>query len=105
MVAVGVAPSLPRSPWQNPYAERLIGSIRRECLNHFVIVNAKHLKRTLTNYLRYQLLKDQLQAELQFAHVESWAGAGDLAECTGTGDRKSVGVCPVGRENISRVAK
>jgi putative transposase len=34
----------PRSPWQNPYAERLIGSIRRECLNHYVIVNARHLK-------------------------------------------------------------
>src|SRR5262245_38989251 len=37
----------PRSPWQNPYAERLIGSIRRDCLNHFVILNAKHLRRTL----------------------------------------------------------
>ena len=43
----------PRSPWQNPYAERLIGSIRRECLNHFVILNAKHLKRTLTSYIAY----------------------------------------------------
>jgi transposase InsO family protein len=30
----------PRSPWQNPYAERLIGSIRRECLNHYIILNA-----------------------------------------------------------------
>jgi len=43
----------PRSPWQNPDAERLIGSIRRECLNHFVILNANHLKRTLTKYFRY----------------------------------------------------
>jgi transposase InsO family protein len=43
----------PRSPWQNPYAERLIGSIRRECLNHFVILNAKHLNRTLTKYFSY----------------------------------------------------
>lgn len=43
----------PRSPWQNPYAERLIGSIRRECLNHFVIWNAKHLKRTLARYFDY----------------------------------------------------
>src|SRR3954464_15603006 len=34
----------PRSPWQNPYAERLIGSIRRECLNHYIILNACHLK-------------------------------------------------------------
>jgi transposase InsO family protein len=36
----------PRSPWQNPYVERLIGSIRRDCLNHFVILNARHLKQT-----------------------------------------------------------
>jgi putative transposase len=43
----------PRSPWQNPYVERLIGSIRRDCLNHFVILNAKHLKRTLAWYFRY----------------------------------------------------
>ena len=33
----------PKSPWQNPYAERLIGSIRRECLNHYIILNARHL--------------------------------------------------------------
>ncbi len=43
----------PQSPWQNPYVERLIGSIRRDCLNHFVIFNARHLKRTLTSYFFY----------------------------------------------------
>jgi putative transposase len=43
----------PHSPWQNPYAERLIGSIRRECLNHYIILNARHLKRTLSCYFRY----------------------------------------------------
>ena len=43
----------PRSPWQNPYAERLIGSIRRECLDHFIILNARHLKRTLASYFSY----------------------------------------------------
>ena len=43
----------PQSPWQNGHAERLIGSIRRECLNHFVILNARHLKRTLAAYFRY----------------------------------------------------
>ena len=37
----------PQSPWQNPYTERLISSIRRERRNHFVILNAEHLKRTL----------------------------------------------------------
>ena len=43
----------PQNPWQNPYAERLIGSIRRECLNHYAILNACHLKRTLSSYFRY----------------------------------------------------
>ena len=43
----------PQSPWQNAYAERLIGSIRLECLNHFVNLNARHLKRTLAAYFKY----------------------------------------------------
>jgi putative transposase len=43
----------PQSPWQNAYAERLIGSVRRECLNHFLIFSARHLKRTLAAYFRY----------------------------------------------------
>ena len=37
----------PRSPWQNPFAERVIGSIRRECLDHFIILNQKHLIKIL----------------------------------------------------------
>ena len=43
----------PRSPWQNPYVERVIGSIRRDCLNHFVILNTRHLKRVLAWYFGY----------------------------------------------------
>jgi putative transposase len=43
----------PRSPWQNPYAERLIGSIRRECLNHIIILNERHLRRVLSGYFQY----------------------------------------------------
>ena len=43
----------PRSPWQNPYVERLIGSIRRECLDHIVIFNERHLRRVLSSYLDY----------------------------------------------------
>ena len=43
----------PRIPWQNPYAERLIGSIRRDCLNQFVILSARHLKRVLASYFGY----------------------------------------------------
>jgi putative transposase len=41
----------PRSPWQNAYAERLIGSIRRECLDHVIVVNARGLRRVLHAYV------------------------------------------------------
>ena len=43
----------PRSPWQNPYAERVIGSIRRECLDHMIIIGERHLRRILGEYVRY----------------------------------------------------
>ena len=43
----------PRSPWQNPYVERLIGSIRRECLAHIVIFDELHLRRILSSYVQY----------------------------------------------------
>ncbi len=43
----------PRSPWQNPYAERVIGSVRRECLDHVIVLNEGHLRRILTSYLIY----------------------------------------------------
>jgi putative transposase len=43
----------PQSPWQNPFAERLIGSIRRECLNHVLVLGERHLYRVLTRYLAY----------------------------------------------------
>ncbi len=43
----------PRSPWQNPYVERLIGSVRRECLDHSIILNERHLRRILGSYFDY----------------------------------------------------
>src|SRR5438876_2245133 len=43
----------PHSPWQNPFAERLIGSIRRERLNHVLVLGERHLRRTLTRYFSY----------------------------------------------------
>ena len=43
----------PRSPWQNPYVERVIGSIRRECLDHIVIFDEAHLRRILSSYVQY----------------------------------------------------
>jgi transposase InsO family protein len=42
-----------RSPWQNPYAERLIGSVRRECLDHVIILSERHLRRVLSSYFHY----------------------------------------------------
>ena len=43
----------PQSPWQNPLAERLIGSIRRECLDHVLVLGERYLRRTLTRYFAY----------------------------------------------------
>ena len=42
-----------RSPWQNPYAERVIGSIRRECLGHVRVLGPRYLKRVLTRFVDY----------------------------------------------------
>ena len=42
-----------RSPWQSPYVERIIGSIRRECLDHLIVLNEAHLRRILTSYFAY----------------------------------------------------
>jgi transposase InsO family protein len=46
-------PIAPASPWQNGFAERLIGSIRRECLDHLVVLSEAHLRRILQAYARY----------------------------------------------------
>jgi transposase InsO family protein len=46
-------PTAPASPWQNGFAERLIGSIRRECLDHIVVLSEAHLRRILRAYARY----------------------------------------------------
>jgi hypothetical protein len=43
-------PITPASPWQNGFAERLIGSIRRECLDHLIIFGEAHLRRILKSY-------------------------------------------------------
>jgi transposase InsO family protein len=43
----------PRSPWQNPYVERLVGSIRRECLDRVIVFNERQLRHTLESYFKY----------------------------------------------------
>jgi transposase InsO family protein len=46
-------PTAPRSPWQNAYVERLIGSIRRECLDHMIVFGEAHLRRILKAFVTY----------------------------------------------------
>jgi putative transposase len=45
--------SAPRSPWQNPFVERLIGTIRRDCLDHVIGLNERQLRRVIARYLDY----------------------------------------------------
>jgi transposase InsO family protein len=45
--------TVPRSPWQNPLGERLPGTVRRDCLNHVIVLGEAHLRLTLTRYFRH----------------------------------------------------
>src|SRR6201982_2363759 len=53
--AMGIRDSTaaPASPWQNGFAERLIGSIRRECVDHMIVLGEMHLRRVLKSYADY----------------------------------------------------
>jgi transposase InsO family protein len=55
LAAMGIRdrPTAPRSPWQNGHVERLIGSIRRECLEHVLVLGEGHLRRILNTYAGY----------------------------------------------------
>ena len=79
-------PIVPASPWQNGFAERLIGSIRRECLDHAIICGQAHLRRVLKSYADYynrfrthrSLNKDapslaRYSAPVSFVHAPLWA--------------------------------
>jgi transposase InsO family protein len=46
-------PTAPASPWQNGFARRLIGSLRRECLDHVIVLGEAHLRRILKSYADY----------------------------------------------------
>jgi transposase InsO family protein len=52
-MGIGEILTAPSSPWQNPFAERLIGSIRRECLDHVLVLSERHLRRILARYFSY----------------------------------------------------
>src|SRR5438445_11307406 len=53
MLDIQEAVIAPHSPWQNAYAERVIGSIRRECRDHVVVISERHLRRILSKYVDY----------------------------------------------------
>jgi transposase InsO family protein len=50
---IEVVLTAPRSPWQNPYAERLIGTLRRECLDNVIVLHERHLRRVLRSYIDF----------------------------------------------------
>jgi hypothetical protein len=83
-------PTMPHSPWQNGHVERLIGSIRRECLDHMVVINAAHLRRVLQAYARYY---NESRTHLRWIRIhradalsstmERFPHTPCLADCTG----------------------
>ena len=70
----------PRSPWRNPFAERLMGSLRRECLDHVIILNRKHLRRILKSYFDYYHRSRTHLALEKDAPVEREAQGPELGE-------------------------
>ncbi len=53
IMGIEEVPTAPKSPWQNPYCERMIGSIRRDCLDHVIVLNERHLYHILSDYFAY----------------------------------------------------
>jgi transposase InsO family protein len=72
-------PTAPASPWQNGFAERLIGSIRRECLDHVIVLSEAHLRRILKSYAPSipsrgcAGLSPRYSAPVSSVHAPSWA--------------------------------
>ena len=58
-------PTAPRCPWQNPIAERVLGTLRRECLDHMIILNEKHLYSVLDEYINdyYNISRTHMSLE------------------------------------------
>jgi hypothetical protein len=95
-------PISPRSPWQNPYVERLIGTLRRDCLDHVLIFGERHLRRVLTLYsLYYNGTRTHLgldkDAPLRRAAHGARAAAGDACDRVSHARIGRVVVAPCGR--------
>jgi len=73
----------PQSPWQNPFAERLVGSIRRECLDHVIVLGETHLRRILKSYFDYYLFSRthlSLAKDTPTTRVVQGPEAGEIVE-------------------------
>lgn len=71
-----------RCPWQNPFVERIIGSIRRECLDHVIVLGERHLRRILREYFRYYHLTRThmaLDGDAPLGRARQWPEDGDIA--------------------------
>ena len=79
----------PRSPWQNPYAERFIGTLRRECLDHIIVFNESSLRHILKAYFEYYehsrthlaLKTRQYREPLNLEKLVLWASYRRWADC------------------------
>jgi transposase InsO family protein len=70
-------PIAPGSPWQNGYAERLIGTLRRECLDHMIVFGEAHLRRILGIYVTYynkSRIYRALNEDAPFSHAVEHLG-------------------------------
>jgi len=72
-------PITPRSPWQNPYVERLIGTLRRDCLDHVLIFGERHLRRVLTSYSLYYNEAARIWAWARMRHCKELSNALDAS--------------------------
>ncbi len=73
----------PQSPWQNPFAERLVGSIRPECVDHVIVLGEKHLRRIQKSYFDYYLGSRthlSLAKDAPIIRVEQGPEAGEIVE-------------------------
>ena len=79
-------PITPRSPWQNGHVERLTGSIRRECLDHVVVLGERHLRHLLANYaVYYKGVRTHLALDKDTPHHRPAQTVGRIASVTWLG--------------------
>lgn len=72
-----------QSPWQNSFAERLVGSIRRECLDHVIVLGERHLRQILKSRFDYYLGSSthlSLAKDAPTTRVVHWPDAGQIVE-------------------------